>query len=455
MAKRYNNAEYEKQIRKQQLFHKHPIVVHHIRKQLTHTSPIFTPVTNETLATERHIHPKETNPLFNSIANVTITLPNNTYLRLLLILLFFTRNVIAQECGHELTPFQRRDIQKKLHAVMVIEPDMPPSVEKEMTTSCRHLEKRILSVMEEDPDLREIIVPIIFQEGFSIYCQRIETMPKKAIQPVFGKHQRAIFFPLNSLIYDLEDAHIKHEFLHAHNFFLHQTPQCKTDFASSVTPTHPVDENQTEQYNTAFDAGDQRIIELEKLVKKALNIGVLSLSKRQSATRNTSHPPSPLWSKQEDQLLNYYLDAIPTTPATCNWSITTKKHYTSFIKKGWQDGKTNSSFHSSSPTGITTYEVTSIRQFNYNAKVVYQVYSCYIDYLTILLDTPLRVKRALASTYAHLAPNDLLAERETMSFERLTGSMVRLFYSEAHQSKKLYIAQCSDPEWENLYRSSC
>ena len=469
-----NNAAYIAQQRQQQANRQQPAITKQKPRFTLTTAPssAVKPIAPNTLpvATHDFLVPQIIQTYYGYIPR--IELPKNKFLCILFILLMLANKAFAQQCDDKLrndilSDDQLKTIKRQLNEVVSIPPETPAASQKEMKEACRSVKQEIIQTLIDLPHSIKLISQVIHMGGFGIRCQPDSFMKKTNAEAVFSPLDKLVHFNAEKIHRDgIRKSIIAHELTHAYDFFLHQTKQCKeqklpsklplsrSDLLNSAeyratTPIYPITRERIKEYNDALDKGDKRIAEFNNLIKKAIQLSILSFNDKSMLVKNK--PLSNLWNTRENRLLNDYLAA--TSHLTIEkpvWSITSKGFYMKLIANGWKDNEKNY-LETSDQYGIAI-EITKIRAIKEGSQTIYQLYERIHDEVKLVLSTPYKVKTLLASEiYQGFTEELLTAERNALTSENMSEKAWQTFYKEANAMRQEYIKQCSDPAWEEFY----
>lgn len=297
----------------------------------------------------------------------------------------------------------------------------PDSAKKAVIKNCEILKQKIVATTENLPHSRKYIIPTLRKKGFRVVCTSKEELDKATGGGADGT------FVGNGLYIAVDakkprEGLVNHEFMHAHNFFLHETKQCETDDETAFVPVYPVNAGTIREYNKAFDIGDARIKEFAGLRKKRAEGGVLT--------------------RDETELLEKYTQASAGCLISDFENEISASMYDTLIKSGWKEGARNSATVArEGGEKIEIVQITKVKKSDQS----YQYMSLMRakDSAQTVILVPSKVQTMLnLPRYRDKSESVKLAEREAYTFEELSEQAIQVFYEEAHELRQNYIKKC-------------
>ncbi|MCD6027549.1 MAG: hypothetical protein K0R08_2068 [Solimicrobium sp.] len=321
-------------------------------------------------------------------------------------------------------------VAQLLDAKFKVDSAIPKELHKDL--QCKEIKEKIQQTVEIFPTSEGPIRRVLEHPEFGgVVCTSKEQLSRmRPGEPVgfFGIAEREIYFAEVDCSYH---STISHEFIHADYFFLHTSAPFHANALSYLPclPFYPGSKENVKLYNKALDEGDKRVDNFKKLKQKRNEGKILST--------------------EESELFKKYEDASNGSLTVFFTDVEVSGSVYRHVYKAWQEKRVPTLIMSGLEMEIKLLDVkrrenTVSGRTNPIGRLYYWLFPedpTVRLYFRLFPDdavcvTPEFVSQALnLETYQNIDEEELLLERDALTFEKLSENAIKMFYPEAYKMR--------------------
>ncbi len=314
-------------------------------------------------------------------------------------------------------------VDELLKLKIIVSPSLEKTIAAEIKPKCDELRLIIKTAILNKQDHHNLFVRIIAQTKVNeIHC--MNTSADYLMYGRYDRHGQIIQVVVNAIRSDVLSS-IIHEALHADAYSRHFNALCppaKNEF-ESLSPVYESTQGNIDEWNRAFDLGDERIAEFYRLWTKI------------------SHGEK-LTSKEILKCKTYIDACAGVRPIYIIFKGVNKSSYEKYKNTMTTNSDFPGNFYGIQSNGKIEFVSDFAKEYTARLRI------------TSLWDTvfmvPPRLKINLMSdVYSMITPAELLGEREAHTFMSLPPLAAKTFYKEVYNFRERDIQKC-DPDYLNI-----